>query len=372
MTRNQKKDKIQSEAVTRSVASQFLCLEWATGCGKTLGTAKIVENFLRVKNNAVGYLVCKESTHRKNWKDDLIKHGKDSILDNTKTILYASLHKQVEVADFIVLDECHALTPKRIQSLVGICKPNTRIIFLSATIPKDKKALMDGLGITIDYYKITLNKAFSMGLLPEPSLIVHEVELNPEEKAKYKEFNDRIESYLKKSEDLKQHYLVRNRAHDMYLNTASFRKRFIAEVKTKYLTSLIAQFRKDNSRFICFTGSVDQANEIGQTSAVHSKNLRGVNQDLIDCFNRGECDELFAVKMLREGVNLFNIERGVITQLDSGITSFFQMLGRCLRHQFPEMHLFVLKDTQDVVYFKKSMRSFNKKYIKYRDYGIIL
>ena len=86
---------------------------------------------------------------------------------------------------------------------------------------------------------------------------------------------------------------------------------------------------------------------------------------MIDCFNNEECTELFAVKMLREGVNLTNIERGIITQLDSGIGSFFQMLGRCLRHEFPEMHLLVVQNTQDEVYFRKSMENFNKKYITY-------
>ena len=70
--------------------------------------------------------------------------------------------------------------------------------------------------------------------------------------------------------------------------------------------------------------------------------------------------------MLREGVNLTEIERGIITQLDSEIGSFFQMLGRCLRHEFPEMHLIVLQDTQDVVYFNRSMKNFNKDFITWR------
>jgi len=42
------------------------------------------------------------------------------------------------------------------------------------------------------------------------------------------------------------------------------------------------------------------------------------------------------------------------------------MLGRCLRHEFPEMHLLVVQDTQDEKYFNKSMKNFNKKYITWR------
>ena len=70
--------------------------------------------------------------------------------------------------------------------------------------------------------------------------------------------------------------------------------------------------------------------------------------------------------MLREGINLTNIERGIITQLDSKIGSFFQMLGRCLRHEFPEMHLMLLKNTKDEEYFNKSMEHFDKKYIDWK------
>ena len=88
-------------------------------------------------------------------------------------------------------------------------------------------------------------------------------------------------------------------------------------------------------------------------------------QDLIDCFNREECDELFAVKMLRESVNLTNIEKGVITQLDSTIGSFYQMMGRTLRHEFPELHIFVVDNTQDIKYFENSMKDFDEKYVKY-------
>jgi superfamily II DNA or RNA helicase len=69
--------------------------------------------------------------------------------------------------------------------------------------------------------------------------------------------------------------------------------------------------------------------------------------------------------MLREGINLSNIEKGIIVQLDSTVGSFFQMFGRCLRHEFPEMHLIVVKDTQDEVYFDNAMQDFDNKYVTY-------
>ena len=262
------------------------------------------------------------------------------------------------------MDECHAITQKRIDALKPLLKKDVRIIFLSATIPRDKKELMISLCRKIHFYTITLNKSFELGLLPEPSVIVHRVELSGKERKKYDEITKKMLYYEALSQDY--HTLpmkARIGCRNKYLNLATVRKRFIAEVKTERVRKLVEEFRKNKTRFICFTGSVQQSISIGAKSAVHSKNKKEDNQYLIDCFNDNQCSELFAVKMLRESVNLFNIEKGIITQLDSGIGSFFQMLGRTLRHDYPEMHLFVINNTQDVKYFNNSMRSFNQKFI---------
>ena len=88
------KDKIQAKAVALSVKHRFLCLEWSTGTGKTLGALKVVENILKDDPSLTGYLVCKESTHKKNWIDDISKHKKDAVGKAMKTILYASLKNQ--------------------------------------------------------------------------------------------------------------------------------------------------------------------------------------------------------------------------------------------------------------------------------------
>lgn len=357
------KNKIQARAVDLSRVHQHVCLEWSTGCGKTLAAVKIAEDIILNNPKAVGYLVCKESTHKKNWHDDIKKHNRSHIRKNMTTLLYHSLKKFSKKADFVILDECHALTPKRIDAMRGILKPGTKLIFLSATIPDDRKYSMLRLCKKIKFDTIPLVEAIELGLLPVPELVLHKVELTNVERTVYDGLTSEMYKYKDMSEDLTAHYETRNYAHNKFLNLGSKRKRFIAEVKTRCLASLVSSFRAEGSRFICFTGSIDQAKDIGANSAVHSKNEKGVNGSLIDCFNDKTCKELFAVKMLRESVNLTDVEKGIITQLDSTIGSFYQMLGRCLRHEFPQMHLIVLNGTQDVAYFKKSIDTFDKKYI---------
>ena len=408
MTKIAQKNKIQSNAVELSKIHRFLCLEWATGSGKTLGALKIAKNILKENPKAVGYLICKESTHKKNWLEDIKKHKMVNVGKTMKTVLYASLKNQKIKADYVILDECHALTPKRIEALKNILQRGTKLIFLSATIPDEKKYLMNELCKKIHYNIITLNQAFKLKLLPEPSLMVHGIRLSSEivdgrmweftarkskdghivrcshegmfnamkkhkktvgivcqgsEQQLYDAMTNQMSYYYELSQDMNIAYPIRTGCRNKYLNIASSRKKFLAEVKTRYVKSLVGEFRISKSRFICFTGSIKQVKEVSQGNAVHSGNEENFNQDLIDCFNRLECDELFAVKMLREGINLTQIEKGVITQLDSGIGSFFQMLGRCLRHEFPELHLFVIKGTQDEVYFNNSMKGFNQKYV---------
>jgi len=409
---NKQRNVIQKNALKLSKKHRFLCLEWSTGAGKTKAALDIAQDLFKSNPDAVGYLVCKESTHKKNWVSDMKKHGKSFVEKNFKTILYASLKSQNKLADFIILDECHALTPKRITHLRQILQKGTRIIFLSATIPVEKKELMNNLCKKIHYNVLSLNKAFEIGLLPRPNLVVHPIYLQNSisdkqwefvaKKAKGKEgkyikcthsemysnlktlpkgyglicigsesehygaLTKQMEYYDELSQKQGVPYEVRQGCRFKYLNIASNRKKFIAEVKTLTVKRLVESFRADKNRFICFTGSIKQVEELGADNAIHSKNTNDHNQNLIDCFNNSECDELFAVKMLREGVNLTNIEKGIITQLDSGIGSFYQMLGRCLRHEFPEMHLIVLQGTQDVKYFKRSMKGFNEDYITWR------
>lgn len=413
-SQNQTRDKIQQKAVALSKKHQFLCLQWATGAGKTLAAAKVVEGFIKSNKKAKGYIVCKENTHKKNWKDDFIKHRKKGLLKNIDIVLYASLHKYKDKADFIILDECHALTDKRASSLRNILQKDVNLLFLSATIPLEKRKLLDSLCRNkIHYNTITLTNAFDLGLLPEPELIVHKFNLNKNHAGKIwshqmkkpkkgsdvswkcnfkdygtfkwkvpkgvgiicqgteQEYYDGITAEIEKLKAISMdgtnfNYLLKQNCRNKYLNLSTVRKRFIAEVKTTRVKALIEQFRAQKNRFICFTGSVKQSEEIGSNSAVHSKNTKEYNQDLIDCFNREECDELFAVKMLRESVNLTNIEKGVITQLDSTIGSFYQMMGRTLRHEFPELHLFVVDNTQDIKYFENSMKDFDDKYVKYK------
>ena len=75
-------------------------------------------------------------------------------------------------------------------------------------------------------------------------------------------------------------------------------------------------------------------------------------------------NSLFCVNMMRESINITNIEAGMIVQLD-GVNdrSFIQTLGRTLRGVKPEFYVLCIKGTQDEKYVKTAFKDFNPKYI---------
>ena len=99
--------------------------------------------------------------------------------------------------------------------------------------------------------------------------------------------------------------------------------------------------------------------------SIHSKLGKKARELLISNFNEGISNKLFATGMLKEGMNLNNIEVGVIIQLDNNLRSFSQQLGRSLRAILPKQYILYVKDTQDANYVTTALENFNMDYVKF-------
>ena len=76
------------------------------------------------------------------------------------------------------------------------------------------------------------------------------------------------------------------------LNLLKFSPKKAATIIKKVLDKV------SNKRFICFVGSIEQCNDLGGTQAVHSDNTNKENSKLVDDFNNGITNSLFAVNKL--------------------------------------------------------------------------
>lgn len=380
-----------------------ILLTWATGVGKTLGALKMLERQLD-KKPMTGYLICKEHSHVDNWKKDIKLHKKEKIGDVCEMFLYSSLHKYTSkgFVDFVILDECHAITPARMLNLLDIIGPDTLLICLSATVNSIKKSHIDGIALyNVPTLNVSIEKAIDLGILPSPTIYVHRYKLDDKEvnqtytltkgasdkrehfKSTYKDYKKVIKGkkaysveiscteaqYMelidKEVESRERLYFTTGEewAKNLWVNAGSKRKKAVAELKTSRAERIILEEFK-GFRYICFTGSKDQCNKLSNgKNFVHSDIDKKEVIKRKDLFNTGKIDSLYVVNMFRESINLVNVEKGLIVQLDNVKLSFIQMLGRVFRSDIPEMHIIVFEGTKDISYLKNVMTGMSSKYV---------
>lgn len=382
------KNLIQNKAVTLAQDNNVL-LSWATGTGKSLAAIKIATKITDLK----WYIVCKETTHIENWINEFKKHKID--YSNFEIFCYDSLHKYSDTKANIILDEVHCITELRVSLLKKI--HFSKMIALSATVPDEKKEILQTL-VSFKEYHISLSEAINTGIVPVPKIYIVDIFLNNSEptethilkkglkdkrqivtcnfKERYKVFKEykdvelHIKCTQKERYDLLvseieyyklQHFKLKKQWTEFnWLQAGLKRKKFLSEIKTNAAREILKQL--DKKRLICFTGSIEQCNELGEKYAIHSKSDIDSNS-LIDQFNKQKINKLFAVKMLREGINLEKIDSSIIIQLDNQLLSFIQMLGRCIRGLLPECYILVVRNTQDEVYLNTALTGFDNKYL---------
>ena len=390
------RDEIQSNAVELSKLHNNLLLAWCTSMGKTKASLDIIS-----KLDGRGYIILAETSHKKNWIEEIIKHGHEDVLARCDIFLYASLHKYKNTkVDWIIFDEIHhGLSDKRKDIISTISSKNN--ILLTATIDNDQLFSLKNMFHKLYRNHISLRMAIDWGIIPAPEINLIPVELKSsgyteiltinkglKDKRIKKEchYNDRWK-ILKQYKDIelsvkctqlqkyswyeeqmeywKKQYFIGRKAwqKNKWLQLGSERKRFLAEIKTPYAIGIVTKLRRDKKRFICFTGSINQSEILGSdNNVVHSKNNN--NQQIIDLFNREQKSSLFAVNMLQEGVNLKNIEVGVIVQLDGKLRSYTQRAGRIFRANKPIQYIIYVKNTRDQEFLENAISDL-KSFIYY-------
>ena len=372
------KTQIQDYTVSLSVSHKNLLLELATGLGKTLSAIRIIE-----KVGGKWIIVIAETNHELNWIDEFKKHNKEHLLENVKFSCYQSLHKVIGNYNYCY-DECHHLmSDKRLSYLhdISAWQLNKHNIFLSATMTWKQKNNIKNILPDLFEFKVSISKAIELGLLPKPSVYLIPVELDNIKKnltfhfSKTKSVACTQEGYYKfitnKVNYYKQRFfeLGEERYKLAWLKAGNDRKKFLSECKTSAAIELLQKLI--NKRTICFAGSIKQAEEvsygvlkdIGTYSVVHSKKSKKIRETLIKDFNEEKIHHLYAVGMLKEGMNLNNIETGVILQLDNVERYFSQCHGRVLRSITPEQYILFVENSQDEVYLNTALEGFNMDYV---------
>lgn len=340
-------------------------------------------------NSQKTFICVAEIAHIQNWKDEYIKHGYGYLLESTEIFCYASLKNYAnKSADLLILDEIHhAFSQARTFLLTSL--RIKRVIGLSATLEDEHRYLFNDIFKNMAVYTITMEEAIEMEILPKPKVYLIGLELDNSNKSetinfkrgknikeihcdylqrntyiyaksKYPTLNLIIHCTQKEKYDyIDAEY---NRAA-MYKRTGwlrygGIRKKFLSDCKTDKIKKLCTGI--NDKRFICFCGSIEQAELIGGTNCIHSKKEV---KSIIHKFQSSEINSLYAIKMMTEGVNLSGIEAAIIGQLDGTERPFIQRSGRGLRAEFPEIYVLYFQGTKDEDYLQNVINTIPEEYL---------
>lgn len=379
-------------------------LKWATGCGKSKMTIDLVNHAVDAmdKKPVRVLFVVAERAHIKNWQDEFDKWHLNINKVATDVCCYASLKKYKDYSyDIVVFDETHHMFSEKRLAAIEVLRdnlyPNAYIYLLSATLSSSKIDKAEELFGRFAVSTVTLKDAISNDILPDPRVYVVAMELdnvrNDQEimvnKAdegspvvswdrRFKYLSKKLPCIIRCTE--KQKYLYYSNVmeywkqrykrsknqfhHNLWVSTGSLRKRYLGELKTYTVRDFLKRvpYKK---RFVCFCASVAQAELFSRTYTISSKKPSRKNQEIIDAFNSRKMNQIYAVGMITEGMNLTDIQAGIIVQLDGKERLFVQKFGRSLRAEDPVTFIFYYKGTQDEVYLKNALENIDSKYVQH-------
>lgn len=397
MTREELRDAVLS------MHKANVAIQVATGIGKSKLALELCKQYAEKEGHELKVLlVIAEVAHYKNWEEEIIKWSYNSPIF---MVCYASLKKYRNTSwDVVIFDEAHHLGSELRLDVFDTIRAKYRI-FLSATLKDSLLYRLEESCGPISNLKVGLQDAFDSNALPEPRIKLIPLTLDNEnytetiieewgkkekrltahcqfadrwkfirdkkrvpngtliihctQKQKYDYLCEQFE-YYKKRFMLSRNDILKNK----WLQCGSKRKIYLGELKTKVAYELIKSLK--SKRFICFCTNILQAECLGGKNAIHSKNKNSLS--VISAFNEKKINSLFAVGMLQEGINLNDIEAGIIIQLDGEERAFIQKFGRTLRADSPLQYILYYKNTRDEEYLKNALEGINNNYIEEIDF----
>jgi DNA or RNA helicases of superfamily II len=314
-----------------------------------------------------------------NWEDEFIKWGKSHLFPFVNIYCYQSLHKQDRSKPRnIIIDEGQWLTEANLPKLQALLAPGSKLIVLTATMPKSKKHLYAKLGIdkknTISY---ALDQGVVDNLVADYRIIIIEFPLDNTHKiiqagrkgAYF--FVTEQEGYNQKTKNMKRSFIQGNGKFGM-LQRLHYIYNLPSKLKiAQWLQSHLANFYPDK-KTLFFCASIQQANAVCK-HRYHSK----VSIDDYKDFCEDKIMQLSAVKSIAAGVNIPDLDCAVIVQCEEQDLSTIQKIGRAARKSSDpnkKATIFVLKatGTQDEKWVNGALASFDKSKIDYVSFNQLL
>jgi superfamily II DNA or RNA helicase len=361
MNNNELRSKIQKEAIKaifntyNSNYNSFIAV--GTGIGKTKIAIDFIKQYCKKINFHANILIVSptEEIRDNGWKNEFKKWKQLALYQmNCKSICYASLYKELDGYDVVILDEAHHLTEAH-----SIALSNSKFVLaMTATVPKNeekinlfkalnfKKSFTYSIDDAIENKIVNDYKITTIGIDPDNQLSI------------YKAFKTGNATMTEKSKLNQAEQMLYNTDYAVWAINSRMRLIYGSKTKTKKAIEVLNTIPK-HLKTLVFCGNIEQAEEILPNVAYHSKNKN--SKQLLDDFKSNNIMQLACVEALTEGVNIPNIDVAIITQCQANDRGMIQKMGRLLRSKSTaNVYIIYLKGTQDEKWMKKAIESFDK------------
>lgn len=381
------REELYNRALVSLQQNKSIALEWATGIGKTKATIDLVNS---LHSNIKILLLVAKTVHKQNWTDEITKWG--GIKGNVTIECYESLKKHLgETFDIVIADEAHHLKSELRQDYFSTLIVNEKLIFLSATFPRELKAWLK-IKFNTQFIKASLQKAINADILPTPNILLVPLTLDNKNKSEVIELNPKVKGMIHKGNYSDYWKYKLKKVHAMisvtpfqymnilnkdilywknlwernhrditkfkWLQLCNKRLLFLANCKNNFVKKLLKQLA--NKRTLTFCKSIEQTEELGK-HCIHSKNSNA--QEELALFNAKKIKHITSCQVLNEGVNLTDCEYCIFANLNSSETLQIQRIGRSLRHKHPKIIIPYYKDTREEEIVNKMIEGYDKKLI---------
>ena len=363
------KDIIQKEAIKKWRDNNNRgILAMCTGSGKSKCAIDIIKE---TNPKRILLIVPTVKLRDTNWEEEFIKWKAKTIYNKITRSCYVSVNKiENKEYDLVIMDEGHNITINNFQFFKN--NKVKDIVVLTATPPDDiiKLRLLRRLGCNI-VFKYTLDQGVKDGVIAPYNIKIIEVPLNSIDKNILA--GTKANPFMV-TEQQQYQYLSKRVSQAMFSKhkqafkwAALNRMRFIYNLKSK--TDVAAKVVKSvTGRTLIFCGSIQQANSL-TPHVYHSK----TDDHDLNLFQQGHIDKLSCVAALNEGINIKNLDVGIIVQLNSRDLHLVQRIGRLLRYREGHeatIYIIVARDTQDSKWASKALKEFDPSRIKYIHHSI--
>tara|TARA_R110002153_G_scaffold45847_2_gene129199 strand:- start:3239 stop:4339 length:1101 start_codon:yes stop_codon:yes gene_type:complete len=362
------KNEIQSDALDAIKGKQKAGIEVSMGVGKTL---------LAIKHMASSHtgiskflVIAPRLKIFQSWKDELVKHEYEYMMECIEYSTYLSLNKQDFDYDVVYLDECHNLKENHSEWLNHFENQGGVIIGMTGTYPvvssSEKGKMCNRFCPKVYVYKT--DDAVAAGILNDYNITVHYIDLNDKKtiakKGKFGDYaiseKDEYNFWTKRIDD------ASTQKQEQIARITRMKKLQGFDSKEQYASQL---FQLSNSKTIIFANTQKQADKLCEHS-VHSKNKK--SDENLEMFKDGTIDKLSAVEQLSEGVTIPELKTGIIMHAYGNNRKAAQKIGRLLRLN-PEdksnIHVLCYRYTIDEKWVESALSDFDESKIKWGNHG---